>query len=629
MINQILDKRYRIVKVLGMGISGPVCLAVDTQDPDYPVCVVRQVRLPSRGNGTLSRIQFLLNTKTEALEKLAETQGSPAVLDFFLESQTFYLIEEFLPGHPAVAQNNNEQVPEEDQGMQRLQEMLSMVEPIAPNDHHSERNKYHSTPKVDRSESATVLEDSSIADTLDTTGDLTEDPDEEVEPELSSSTEEPAEKRFFFRGNFQRHKMFLPVIGVGVVLLAVVGGLLLWRYQDYNNKNTAQSLYNQGIQSMEGGNLPAAIQALSQSLQLNPQNVAAYGNRGNAFYDMGDYAAALADYTKVIEMQPDNLNAYYNRGLVYFDQGNYQGAVADLTIALKVQEHDADVLYKRGVAYYHLKNFPAALADLDRLVRLNPKNDKAWAARGLVKVGLNDPQGAMADYTEAINTNKDGKTFYNRARLRASLGDNAGALQDYNQSIALNPQDADARANRCSTNLSLANFSEAVSDCTEAIRLQPNNAVAFNNRCVANFNRKDHQNALKDCTQAIRLNANNDGAYSNRGDVRRDLGDRTGALEDYSEAIKINPSNNFTYTSRGNVRRDLEDFRGAVEDYSRAISLNPTNGLALYGRGLAYSRLPGSKEQAIDDLQKAAKIFLDNGRVAAYQDAVAQMNKLK
>jgi len=153
--------------------------------------------------------------------------------------------------------------------------------------------------------------------------------------------------------------------------------------------------------------------------------------------------------------------------------------------------------------------------------------------------------------------------------------------------------------------------------------------VAFTNRCAANFNRKDHQNALKDCTQAIRLDASNDGAYSNRGDVRRDVGDRTGALEDYSEAIKINANNSFTYTSRGNVRRDLEDFRGAVEDYSRAISINSVNGLALYGRGLAYARLPGSKEQAIDDLQKAAKIFLDNGRVPAYQEAVLQMNKLK
>ncbi|NJL91671.1 MAG: hypothetical protein HC916_19240, partial [Coleofasciculaceae cyanobacterium SM2_1_6] len=26
----------------------------------------------------------------------------------------------------------------------------------------------------------------------------------------------------------------------------------------------------------------------------------AFGNRGNAYYDVGDYASALADYTKVI-----------------------------------------------------------------------------------------------------------------------------------------------------------------------------------------------------------------------------------------------------------------------------------------------------------------------------------------
>ncbi|NJL90436.1 MAG: tetratricopeptide repeat protein [Coleofasciculaceae cyanobacterium SM2_1_6] len=334
MINQILDKRYRIVKVLGMGVSGPVCLAVDTQDPDYPVCVVRQVRLPSRTNGTFSRIQFLLNTKTEALEKLTEIHSSPLVLDFFLENQVFYLIEEFLPGHPAVSNNSNGHSVEEDQGMQRLQEMLSMVEPIVPTENNPETNRYQShtlepeplevLESPEKIEELEELEEFNELDELDEPEGLDSLAEEEIDTALSIRKLFPEKQSTEVAPKNKSGRNLIPFLSVGFCLVAI-GGFLFWHYQESNNKNIAQNFYEQGIEYLEQGNQPSAIQALSQSIQLNPQNVAAFGNRGNAYYDVGDYASALADYTKVIELQPDNLNAYYNRGLVYFDQGNYQG----------------------------------------------------------------------------------------------------------------------------------------------------------------------------------------------------------------------------------------------------------------------------------------------------------------
>ncbi len=640
MLNQILDQRYRVVKVLSITAAGSVCLAVDTQNPDYAVRVVRQVRLPSRANGMAPRLQKMLNGKEAMLKQLAQTHASPAVLDFFLENQSFYFIEEFAANSVPTKTENQETI--DDQGVQRLQEMLGMIEPVrspATQTKPAEEATATSEPQKPQPEEPqtetnghTDPEPVVEAENLAVNGRQAETPDHSPETTVDAKKNQPEERPVVKVAsplpNLNRPKYLLA--GAGAILAGMLLSFGLWRYQEYRNTVAAITLRDQGLQSLEKKDYTAAISAFSQALQLDPKNPTIYGSRGNAYYDAGDFAAAIADYSKVIELQPGNTSAYYNRGLVYFDQGNYQAAINDLSIALQVQPHDADVLYKRGVSYYQVKNHQAAIADFDKLIRLNPKDDRAWSARGLALVGQKEEQKAMDNYTQAINLNpKDSKTFYNRGRLRAQIGDNTGALQDYNQALAITPQDVDALTNRCSVNIALNNHPDAVSDCTAAINLQPNNAVAFNNRCIAHFNRREHQNAIRDCTQALRLNPSSDQAYSNRGDVRRDVGDRTGALADYSEAIKINPNNSFTYTSRANVRRDLEDWRGAIDDYSRALALNPNNAAALYGRGLAYSRISGSRDQALDDLQRAAKIFLDNGQINAYQEAVAQGNRIR
>jgi tetratricopeptide (TPR) repeat protein len=106
------------------------------------------------------------------------------------------------------------------------------------------------------------------------------------------------------------------------------------------------------------------------------------------------------------------------------------------------------------------------------------------------------------------------------------------------------------------------------------------------------------------------------------------LGDKPGALEDYTQAIRLNSNSSVAYSSRGDARRDLGDNAGAIKDYTDAIRLNPKNAFAYYGRGLTNAALE-NKPEAIEDLQQAARLFLDNGRIAGYNDAQFQIKKLQ
>ena len=72
---------------------------------------------------------------------------------------------------------------------------------------------------------------------------------------------------------------------------------------------------------------------LDQVIQLAPDFVYAYFNRGNVMSSLKDYRGALADYDKAIELSPAFAEAYYNRGLTHIYLGNNKQGIKDLSKA--------------------------------------------------------------------------------------------------------------------------------------------------------------------------------------------------------------------------------------------------------------------------------------------------------
>ncbi len=66
-------------------------------------------------------------------------------------------------------------------------------------------------------------------------------------------------------------------------------------------------------------NISGAIQDYDTAIRLNPHNVLAYHNRGNARKAIKDFEGAIwrirqiAYYTEVIRLNPNYADAYYNR----------------------------------------------------------------------------------------------------------------------------------------------------------------------------------------------------------------------------------------------------------------------------------------------------------------------------
>ena len=70
------------------------------------------------------------------------------------------------------------------------------------------------------------------------------------------------------------------------------------------------------LQEDDLGDHNGAIKDYDKAIELNPNDIDAYYNRGIARSDLGDHNSAIEDYDKVIELKPYYANAYNNRGVL-------------------------------------------------------------------------------------------------------------------------------------------------------------------------------------------------------------------------------------------------------------------------------------------------------------------------
>ncbi|MBD1867989.1 serine/threonine protein kinase [Cyanobacteria bacterium FACHB-471] len=100
-LDQLLDGRYQVIGKLGRGGFGETYIAQDTRRPGHPKCVVKHLKpLSTAELDSLDDIRRLFSKEAETLEKLGHHDQIPRLLAHFEKDREFYLVQEFIKGHP-------------------------------------------------------------------------------------------------------------------------------------------------------------------------------------------------------------------------------------------------------------------------------------------------------------------------------------------------------------------------------------------------------------------------------------------------------------------------------------------------------------------------------------------------
>lgn len=418
--------------------------------------------------------------------------------------------------------------------------------------------------------------------------------------------------------------------------------------------------YRGYIYGLKQGKRKEAISDYSKAIELNPEFVEAYNNRGNSYSDLEQYDKALADYNKAIELRPNFASAYNNRGNVYRNLGELDKAVNDYNIAIDLDPDEANSYSNRGLAYYELRDFDRAIDDYSKAIELDPTHAASYNNRGVAYVDTERYEEALEDLNVAIELdNRLAIAYNNRGVVYYRLQKHDRALRDFNRALEIESNLVKAYYNRGLTNLAKEAYYAAIEDLTKALELDPVFHEAHNPRGVA-YKALDLLNeALTDFSKAITTIPEDPIPYANRGETylaqkkfNLAIADFTQslvlehpepakvfflrgiaywraeefsqALSDLKDAIDADPVLTEAYFHRGEVHFQLKDFQSAVESYSLAIELDESLALAYLKRGLAYHKLK-QFDKAAPDLKRYLELEPETSNRQAIEALLEEM----
>ncbi len=100
MLGQLLDGRYKVIEDLAAGGFAQTYLAEDTRLPGNPRCVVKHFNPAISEPDFLRKALELFKIEAETLQKLGKHDQIPQLFAYFEENNEFFLIQEFIEGHP-------------------------------------------------------------------------------------------------------------------------------------------------------------------------------------------------------------------------------------------------------------------------------------------------------------------------------------------------------------------------------------------------------------------------------------------------------------------------------------------------------------------------------------------------
>ena len=294
------------------------------------------------------------------------------------------------------------------------------------------------------------------------------------------------------------------------------------------------SLHLLGVIYLQRGNHAKAVQQIDLALKVDPDNVPALNNRGNALNDLRRFDDALASFDRVLRLKPDNAEAHSGRGNTLKELGRYDEALADYDRALALRPDYAQAHSNRASALHALSLFEDALAACDRALAL------------------------QADFAGALS---------NRGNALKELGRYEAAIESYDRAIALQPAFAEAHSNRGNALHELHRFEDALAGYDRALALRPDFAEAHSNRGNALQELRRHDEAVASYDRALLLRPDMAEVHSNRGNALTELRQFERALESFDRAQALRPDLADAHFNAALCRLLTGDFVRGWEEY--------------------------------------------------------------
>jgi cytochrome c-type biogenesis protein CcmH/NrfG len=161
------------------------------------------------------------------------------------------------------------------------------------------------------------------------------------------------------------------IIGlVGLIVGFITGNIYsLYKSGSMGSRQTIAPSSSQSVSTAQSGRMLA----LEREVENNPDNVAAWLELGNLYFDTNRYNESIQAYSRYLNLNPDNPDVWTDMGVMYRRIGNPADAISSFDRAIELNPQHEQARFNKGIVqYFDLGNKGAAKQTWQELIEINP-----------------------------------------------------------------------------------------------------------------------------------------------------------------------------------------------------------------------------------------------------------------
>lgn len=365
-----------------------------------------------------------------------------------------------------------------------------------------------------------------------------------------------------------------------------------------------------------------AKESFLKAIKLDYSSGDAHFGLGLSEYARGDFETALFEFGEVTRLYPERFDGHFNRAVTLVRLRRPEEAVEAFREALAQGEPEAGdddlVSAYLGLAgqLKVLETYKEAAEAYQAALELSPDNAKLTYLRGDALYRAGTGLEALPQLTELANRTTEFPVSALMADIYAQAGQIDYALRALNQALSAAQENGDSGAQgRLLVKLgllqrSLGRQSEAANSFRRAVQVAPDSWQALYNLGVTYLEGGQTQNAVKTLESALRYNTDSGdlrlalaSAYDQAGRPQEALRQAEAALQRLDDPALITDATSI----KGRSLYRLGDYRGALEALERVTAERPDSATAQLWAGLAHYQL-GDYQNATQYYERAVQL---------------------
>ncbi|MGH1338429.1 MAG: tetratricopeptide repeat protein [Aureispira sp.] len=284
-----------------------------------------------------------------------------------------------------------------------------------------------------------------------------------------------------------------------------------------------------------------AIDALTQDIKANPDNISLRVARADAYSEAGLYKEAEEEARRIYEYDKTNWRAARLLAWAYFDNQQSKPALKVLERALELHPDTIPLLLVQSEICLNIKQYNEALTAAEKVLKMHPLNIDGHFMRGLTLKYMGDTINALNNFQTVIEQNADHREAY--LQLASIFADRSEklAIEYYDNVLRIDSTDYNALKGKA--DFYHQNFTEenglldlAKTAYERLILHHPQESDGTYNYGLLFMELNDYENAANFFNIATKYDPTFGDAYFYKGEALERKGDYGGAKIAYQNA---------------------------------------------------------------------------------------------